>query len=166
MSLQSSSSTPGIAAETPGVGTPVIVDVFARTNKGGTVQFSHEWRWGDKGPSQGNGAIIIPKRRPHDPETPMHFHLRDETNPKRGFIFKDNQGAAMWVKRDGCPDDYPRCDDRQIPPGEMDNQRMLLKAVNINSEECTLHYRLWFKDKDGEWDSYDPEIINGGKGAV
>jgi hypothetical protein len=166
MSLESSSPTPEAASETPRPGTPVIVDIFAKTKRDGTAEFSHEWRWDGQAGSQGKGPIIVPKRRAKDPETSMHFHLRDETKPKRGFFFADKAGVAMWVKRDTCPAASPRCDDSQIPPAEMDNQRMLLKAVNINSEECTLHYRLWFKDKDGEWDSYDPEIINGGKGAV
>lgn len=154
------------ASATAPPGTPVTVDVFARSKRDGTVEFSHDWRWGEDGPSQGKGAIIIPQRRPNEPETPMHFHLRDETNPRRGFVFSDKHGAAMWVKRDCCPSESPRCDDAQIPPAEMETGLKLLKAVNVNSEECTLHYRLWFKDREGGWDSYDPEIINGGKGVA
>lgn len=161
-----SSSTPKSASPTPEAGTPVIVDVFAKPKPDGTVEFSHEWRWGEGGPSQGKGKIVIPQRRPRDPETPMHFQLKDQTNPKRGFVFSDNQGAAMWVRRDCCPPDRPRSDDSEIPHTEMENHRNLLKVVNINSEECTLHYRLWFRDRDGKLDSYDPEIINGGKGAA
>jgi hypothetical protein len=166
MTEQSMSTAPESAPEIRSLGTPVIVDIFARTRDDGTVEFTHAWRWGEKGPSQGNDKIIIPTRRPNDPETPMHFHLRDQTDPKRGLIFSDKQGAAMWVKRDSCPPDQPRCDDAQIPPAEMETGLKLLKVVNINSEKCTLHYRLWFKDREGEWESYDPEIINGGKGQA
>ncbi len=154
------------APETARAGTPVIVDVFARTGADDSVEFTHAWRWGEKGPSEGNGSIKIPERRPNDPETPMHFHLRDQTDPKRGLVFSDKQGAAMWVNRDCCPPDSPRCDDPQIPHAEMETGLKLLKVVNRNSEECTLHYRLWFKDRDGKRESYDPDIINGGKGRL
>ena len=160
------SSTPESAPAACRPGTPVKVEVFAKSKDDGTVEFSHEWRWGEDGPCQGKGRIVIPQRRPNDPETPMYFHLRDETKPKRGFVFSDKQGAAMWVKRGCCPAEGARCDDPQIPAAEMETGLKLLKAVNTNSEECTLHYRLWFKDRDGDWDSYDPEIINGGKGAA
>ena len=167
MTEQPSSTAPESAPQIRSLGPPVIVDVFARTKDGDKVEFTHAWKWGEKGPNQGNGKIIIPTRRPDGPETPMHFHLHDQTDdPKRGLVFSDNQGAAMWVKRDGCPPDRPRCDDRQIPPADMETGLKLLKVVNINSEKCTLHYRLWFKDRAGKTESYDPEIINGGKGAA
>ena len=144
----------------------MIVDVFARTMPGGKVEFSHEWRWGEDGPSQGSGTIKIPQRSEHEPGTPMHFHLRDETRPNRGFRFSPNQGSAMWVKRDCCPPDDPRCDDPEIPPEKMEVTPKLLKVCNENSEECTLHYRLWFEDKEGYPADYDPDITNGGKGAA
>ena len=166
MTEQPSSTAPESAPEIRALGPPVIVDVFARTKDDGTVEFSHAWKWGEKGPSEGNGPIKIPERRANGPETPMHFHIHDQTDPKRGLAFSDKQGAAMWVKRDSCPPDRPRCDDGQIPPAEMVRELKVLKVVNINSEKCTLHYRLWFKDRAGEWESYDPEIINGGKGAA
>jgi hypothetical protein len=38
----------------------------------------------------------------------------------------------------------------------------LLKVFDENSEECTLHYRLRFKDRAGNAESYDPDITNGG----
>lgn len=143
-------------------GTPVIVDVYATTNADGSVTWSHEWRW-ENGSSQGSGTIKIPKRLPSEPGTPMHFHLRDQTEPKREFVFDNNQGAAMWVRKDSCPPELQRCDDWQIPPDQMDTAPKLLKAFNLNSEECNLHYRLWFKDKDGKPGTYDPDITNGGK---
>jgi hypothetical protein len=156
-----SKTKPALLTAKPG--TKVIVDVFATTKPDGRVEFAHEWRWGENGPSEGNGTIHIPKRLPSEPGTPMQFHLRDETNPKRELVFSDNQGATMWVLRDTCPPGEERCDDPQIPPDQMDTAPKLLKAFNMNSEKCNLHYRLWFKDKDGQTDSYDPDITNGGK---
>ena len=146
-------------------GTPVFVDVYATTS-GGVTQWSHEWRWGENGPSEGKGTIDIPQRKPNEPGTQMHFRLQDQTNPKRGYQYDENQGAAMWVKRDTCPPPDQRCDDTQIPPDQMDAGSKLLKAFNVNSDECNLHYRLWFRDKDGNPDSYDPDITNGGKSVA
>src|SRR5512132_1725607 len=40
-------------AEPPG--TPVFVDVFARTLPDGSVEFTHEWRWKENGPIEGSG---------------------------------------------------------------------------------------------------------------
>jgi hypothetical protein len=141
---------------------PVYVDVYAKT-VGGITEWSHEWRWGENGPSEGNGTIDIPERKPDEPGTRMHFYLRDQTDPKCGYQYDDNQGAAMWVKRDSCPPHDERSDDPQIPPDQMETAPKLLKAFNVNSDKCNLHYRLWFKDKNGNPDSYDPDITNGGK---
>jgi hypothetical protein len=143
-------------------GKAVIVDVFARAERDGRVTFSHEWRWGS-GPSEGTGTIKIPKRLPSEPGTMLHFHLRDETSPKRHLEFAEKEGAAMWVLRNACPPEWKRSDDPQIPPDRMVTGPKLLKVFDENSEECDLHYRLWFQDKDGNWDAYDPDIKNGGK---
>jgi hypothetical protein len=145
-----------------GAGKPVIVDVFARNGPNGRVAFSHDWRW-ENGPSEGNGTIKIPKRLPSEPGTMLHFNLRDETDPKRHLEFAKKDGAAMWVLRNACPPEDKRCDDAEIPPDRMVTQPKLLKAFDENSEECDLHYRLWVRDKDGNWDAYDPDIKNGGK---
>ena len=149
----------------PAPGTPVFVDVYAKT-EGGATKWSHDWRWGENGPSQGNGTIEIPQRKPDEPGTDMHFYLRDQTDPNCGYQYDKNQGAAMWVKRDSCPADDKRCDDPQIPADQIVTSPKLLKAFNVNSDMCNLHYRLWFKDKDGKPDSYDPDITNGGKSSV
>ena len=146
----------------PPPGTPCIVDVFAKTTADGKVEFSHEWRW-ENGPSEGHGTIKVPTRLESEPGTPIHFHLRDETKPNRGFTFAKEQGAAMWVQRGSCPSGDERCDDSEFPPDQMDVKPKLLKAHNLNSEECTLHYRLWVEDKEGYRDSYDPDVTNGGK---
>ena len=155
--------SPGVETDhTEPPGTPVFVDVFARTGPGG-VEFSHEWRWREDGPSEGNGAIEIPARKANDPGTPLHFHLCDETKPKRRLAFFENQGAAMWVLRTACPPESKRCDDTEIPADRMIVTPRVLRAFDVNDEECTLHYRLWFSDQDGNLKSYDPDITNGGK---
>lgn len=149
------------AANGPPAGTPVIVDVLARTAAGGGVDFSHSWRWQDGTPG-GSGSIDIPRRGKDDNGTPIHFHLRDETQPNRGLDFTDDLHGAMWVQRDGCPQE--RSADPEIPADQMNATPNLLKVFNKNSEECTLHYRLRFKDRQGNAESYDPDIRNGGTG--
>lgn len=146
----------------PAPGTPVFCDVIAKTGPNG-VQFSHEWRWGEHGKSEGKGSIVVPKRKPKEDGTPLHFDLRDDTDPKRHLKFAENQGAAMWVMRDTCPPEGKRCDDSEIPADQMEFSATKLKAFDLNDEECTLHYRLWFEDRDGNRETYDPDIRNGGK---
>ena len=136
-------------------GKPAIVDVHADSDGAGGVSYWHEWRWQD-GPSEGKGTIDVPKRGENDPGTPIHFHLHDNTG--RGFNFADD---AIWVKRDGCPE--AQCGDSEIPDDKIQCTPNLLKVFNENNEECRLHYRLRFTDKDGQPDSYDPDIKNGGK---
>ena len=147
------------ATEGPPAGTPVIVNVTARTAADGGVDFSHSWRWPDGTPG-GNGSINVPQRTKNEDGTPIHFHLNDETDPNRGLDFTDDIHGPMWVQRDGCPQE--RSVDSELPPGQMNASPNLLRVFNKNSEECTLHYRLRFKDKDGKPESYDPDIKNGG----
>jgi hypothetical protein len=150
----------GQAIDGPPAGTPVIVEVLARTGADGSVEFSHDWRWQNGMPGGGSGAIEVPKRGKDEDGTLIHFHLRDETQPNRGLDFTDDIQGAMWVKRENCPDE--RSEDPEIPPGQMDASPNLLKVFDKNSEECTLHYRLRFKDRHGNAVSYDPDIKNGG----
>ncbi|MEO7635546.1 MAG: hypothetical protein ABIS38_07870 [Sphingomicrobium sp.] len=164
MKEQALSSSPGAEPMLVRPGIPVFVDIIARTNPDGGVEWSHDWRWDEDGSSKGKGAIIIPKREKKDPGTRMHFMLKDQTDPKRHFVFFDNKGAALWVMRDCCPPADVRSDDTEFPADEFVSARHQLTALNRNSDACTLHYRLWFKDKAGEIESYDPAIINGGKG--
>ena len=138
-------------------GKPAVVDVHAETSDGG-ISFWHEWRW-ESGPSEGNGTIKIPPRSANDPGTPIHFHLNDKTG--QGLYFTDDDLGAIWVKRDDCP--TSQCSDSQIPVAMIEQKPQLLKVFNVNSEQCTLHYRLRFKDKNGDPESYDPDIKNGGK---
>jgi len=146
----------------PDPGTPVIVDVLARTNADGSVGFSHQWRW-QNGLPGGSQGIAIPARGKNDPGTPIHFHLRDQTDPARGLDFTDEANGVMWVKRGNqCPGDHEQCQDPEIPPDQMQRSPNLLKVFNRNSDACTLHYRLRFKDHAGKSESYDPDITNGG----
>src|SRR6185503_11592679 len=105
-------------SEGPAAGTPVIVDVFARSIAGGGVEFSQRWRWEDGTPG-GNGSIDVPKRKQDQPGTPIHFHFRDETVPRRGLDFTDDADGPMWVLRDSCPPEHQKCEDPQIPAGKM-----------------------------------------------
>jgi hypothetical protein len=145
----------------PAAGTPVIVDVFAETSADGTVAFRHEWRWQDGTPG-GKGSIGVPARKAHEPGTPIHFHLRDQTQPRRGLDFTDDSNGAMWVLRDSCPPDGAKSEDPEVPSSKMERSPNLLKVFDENSEACTLHYRLRFKDRDGNDVSYDPDLTNGG----
>lgn len=145
----------------PQPGTPVIVDVIASQLVDGSIEFRHEWRWQDGTPG-GKGSIGIPARKPSEPGTPIHFHLKDETRPPKGLTYTDDADGAMWVKRGSCPAGGTRSEDPQMPPDQMDRSPKLLKVFNVNSEVCTLHYRLRFKDRAGNAESYDPDITNGG----
>lgn len=145
----------------PRPGTPVIVDVVARTHADGSVGFSHSWRWQDGTPG-GNGSIGVPPRKADEPGTPIHFHLRDQTQPRKGLDFTDDADGAIWVLRDSCPPAGQRCDDPQIPTDRIVRSPNLLKVFDENSDECTLHYRLRFKDRAGNAEAYDPDITNGG----
>jgi hypothetical protein len=161
MPEQESTLTSHTGRAGPPPGTPAIVDVIARAMPDGSVGFSHAWRWQDGTPG-GNGSIGIPARKPSEPGTPIHFHLRDETRPPRGLAFTDDPEGAMWVLRNSCPPEDQRCDDPQIPTDRIVRSPNLLRVFNENSEECTLHYRLRFKDRTGKAESYDPDITNGG----
>jgi len=48
----------------------------------------------------------------------------------------------------------------------MERHNHLLKVVDNNSKECTLHYRLRFTDRAGRHVSYDPDIKNGGTNSL
>ena len=156
----SSEAQPEGKAEPPG--TPIFVEVTAKTGANG-IEFSHVWRWNENGPSQGSGTIKVPARKDNQPGTPMHFRLNDETDPKRHLKFAERDGAAMWVLRDSCPPESTICKDPEFPLDKMKVTSSELKAFDTNSDECTLHYRLWFTDKDGKYETYDPDITNGGK---
>jgi len=158
---QTDQAAPGQTAG-PAAGTPAIVDVIARTKPTGEVEFSHQWRWNDGTPGGGNGRIDVPRRKVDEPGTPIHFHLKDQTYPNRGLDFADDDLGPIWVLKDRCPPDGKRCDDPEIPADQIERTPNLLKVLDLNNEECTLHYRLRFKDKVGRPEAYDPAIRNGG----
>jgi hypothetical protein len=158
VSVQQSDQAAPQQSAGPPPGTPATVNVIARTKTGGGVEFSHEWRWQNGHPG-GNGDIEVPQRKKSEPATPIHFHLRDETQPNRGLDFADD---PIWVLRDSCPPDGQPCGDSEIPADEIQRSNNLLKVVDLNSEPCTLHYRLRFTDREGRPEAYDPAIKNGG----
>lgn len=139
-------------------GSPAVVDVYADVGSDGSLAFSHEWRW-ENGPSEGKGSINVPKRAEHEPGTPIHFHLHDQTTSHLNF--SDDALGAIWVSRTGCPE--TAASDDEIPQQGIEVHPKLLKLFNANNEECVLHYCLRFTSKDGQTESYDPEIKNGGK---
>jgi len=145
----------GTQSEAKG-GKPVIVDVFANGCATGGIEFSHEWRFED-GPSQGDGTIEVPKAKPSDPATSIHFHLHDRTGQSLRF----DEDDPIWVKRSECP--CESSEDPEIPRDGIDVHPKLLKITDRNSEECELHYNLRFKDRDGGLAEYDPSIRNGGR---
>ena len=156
MTGQTSGSTWAQSTKPP-PGTPAIVDVTIEPAASG-ISVSHEWRW-HNGPSEGKGTIDVPQCAHGDDGTPIHFHLHD--NSGRNFNFCDDADGAIWIKRDGCPES--KSGDSEIPGDKIQRTPNLLKVFNENSEECTLHYRLRFVDKDGQSESYDPDIKNGGR---
>lgn len=141
---------------------PVIADVTA-SQVGGRIQFDLTWRKeGD--PNGKKGPIVIEKGAP---ETPIHFHLHDDTGLK--LSFKPEATEAMWVNTSGCPPQGPGNGGGQISFDSSSNR--LLKVSDGNSgAACTLYYMLRFDgdrhvDPDGKSYppyEYDPEIRNGG----
>lgn len=136
-------------------GTPVVVDVCADLDPMGRVCFDHEWRF-EGSPTKARGRIDIPKAQPKDPGTPIHFHLRDNTRRNLRFDERD----PIWVKRSECPEES--CEDREIPRDSIDANANLLKILDLNNEECELHYNLRFNSDQGP-EEYDPSIRNGGR---
>jgi hypothetical protein len=150
-------------SNTPKAGTPAIVRVVARTNRTGRVVFSHRWHWEGQA-AQHRGRINVPPRDPGEEPTPIHFHLKDDTRPARRLVFADD--GPMWVRRSSCPEASQPCGDSQVPANKMERHNHLLKVVDNNSKECTLHYRLRFTDRAGRHVSYDPDIKNGGTNSL
>lgn len=152
--MSTQESQPNQASARP-PGTPVMADVFARPRGGGGIAFSLEWRFeGDGG--KHNGPIDLPAKKAADPGTPIHFQLRDETDRKLRFDPAD----PIWVSRIQCP--YSPSSDPEIPTDQVKGNPNLLKVLDINKDQCELHYTLLFRDGDGKLEPYDPMIRNGG----
>jgi hypothetical protein len=140
----------------PVAGKPIHVDVLAEPDGKG-VRFSHSWRFEDGQPQDGS-AIQVPRRKKDDPATSIRFHLIDRTQRKLRFDDAD----PIWVDRDCCPEQQSR--DAEIPAEDVKAVGITLSVTDLNSEQCTLHYNLRFRDRDGASECYDPEIKNGGIG--
>ena len=135
----------------PGAGTPIKVDVYAEDDGNGNVSWSHEWRF-ENGGGGGQGTIEVPRKDKGQPGTPIQFHLRDKT--RIGLSFASD---PIWVDRIACP--QSPASDPEITG--INPQRNVLKLVDLNEDECVLHYSLRF-DPDPDRYCYDPDIRNGG----
>ena len=139
----------------PGPGTPIKVDVYADDDGSGNVSWSHEWRF-DNGAGGGHGTIDVPRKAKGQPGTPIQFHIRDRT--RIGLSFASD---PIWVDRNSCP--LARASDPEIT--DVDPQRNVLKLVDLNEDQCVLHYSLRF-EPDPDRYCYDPDIRNGGSTFV
>ena len=141
--------------QAPPPGTPVFVDVYAKTSPSGGVEWSHEWHFQNQRPK--GGAIDIPQKDKGQPGTPIKFKLHDRTEPRLGLRFVDGDDA-IWVDRTTCPESGPARDPEivLIEPSET-----ILRVVDMNQDDCTLHYNLRFEPDPCRY-YYDPEIRNGG----
>lgn len=139
----------------PPPGTPVFVEIYADSSPGGGVAWSHKWRFQNY--SEKTGTIDIPKKDRGQPGTPIQFKVNDRTEPRIGLRFVDGDDA-IWVDRTTCPQSDPARDPeitRIAPSGTV------LRVLDLNDDECTLHYNLRFEPDPNRY-YYDPEIRNGG----
>lgn len=138
----------------PAPGTIVYVDVYADTAPNGSVEWSHQWNFRNYSPK--TGRIEIPRKGKGEPATPIQFEIHDRTEPRVGLRFVDGKDA-IWVSRIACP--RSTASDPEItgiaPSGTE------LKVVDLNQDECILHYNLRFQPDPARY-YYDPEIRNGG----
>lgn len=129
-------------------GTPVIVDVFAEP------EFRHRWRF-EGGSDEGDGPIKIPEKDVGQPGTPIHFHFHPGGS---GLTFLQDNENVIWCDRNSCPTAGPKSDPEIT---NINVSPMLLRVMDLNQDECTLHYNLRFSP-DPDRNFYDPEIQNGG----
>jgi len=156
----------------PGSTRNVHIDVFAKTDGKGFVDFSHKWKFDDRPgyPSDPGGMIDLPAGKT---AYQLHFHLKDETDPKKDLTFIDPCSEAMWVT---AGDDCPKCAGNgagQIQFNHPPNQHQLIvDDLNSNVPEMIFKYALRFDGKAGEQPGnppkqcppyeYDPDFKNGG----
>ena len=138
----------------PPPGTRVFVDVYADTAPNGSVVWSHKWRFADQ-PENG-GEIVVPAKDKGQPGTPIQFKLHDRTQPKVGLTFVPSD-EAIWVDRVDCPN--ASIHDAEI--ANIEPSETVLKLLDLNNDECTLHYNLRFNPDPIRY-CYDPTIKNGG----
>jgi hypothetical protein len=136
---------------------PVFVDVYAHNDKNGDVKFCHDWRLQANGPSQGDGAIEVPRGTKR---SPIHFQLHDDTGRQLKF-FQDAR-ESIWARVGKCPE--AEGNGGQIDFAQAQSGGQTLRVDNDNSAQCELHYALRFKDKNDKIWVYDPIISNKGGG--
>lgn len=149
----------------------VHVDVFANTSKDGFVEFSHEWKFEDGPPPKDpTGTIDLPEGKT---AYRLHFHLRDQTSPRKDLSFIAPSSEAMWV---AVGDDCPTCAGNgagQILFRHPDNpQHLVVDDLNSNVPAMVFQYALRFDGAQGEQAGnppkqcppyeYDPDFKNGG----
>ena len=151
----------------------VHVDVFANTNKEGFVEFSHKWRFEDRplpADADPEGMIDLPAGRT---AYQLHFHLRDNTDPRKDLSFIAPCSEAMWV---AVGEECPTCAGNgagQIQFKHDPNPHLLVvDDLNSNVPAMVFKYALRFDGLDGHQPGnppkpcppyeYDPDLKNGG----
>lgn len=93
------------------------------------------------------------------------FHLDDKTSPKKGLVFQQQLGDALWVREEskGCP--QTKCAMNGVfEPIYLSSDRRELTVVNLNQVEQKLAFALNVEDSAGASFSYDPIVDNNNGG--
>ena len=148
----------------------VHVDVFANT-KEGFVEFSHKWKFEDEPPPpDSEGMIDLPAGKT---AYQLHFHLKDNTDPKMDLSFIDQASEAMWVAVGGdCPTCAGNGAGQILFNHEPSKQTLVVDDLNSNVPAMKFKYALRFEGAKGQQAGdppkqcppyeYDPEFKNGG----
>ncbi|HVM39051.1 MAG TPA: hypothetical protein VM265_11780 [Sphingomicrobium sp.] len=146
--------------ETPGQpGTPVLVEVYAQPCPKDQIAWSSRWKFRGSSHWQ-EDPIVIPAKKADQAATPIQFDLIDSTG--RGLKFEAAAEHAIWSRRNQCPDEDQPCHDSELELSCGAPQLKRLTVLDRNTVECSVFYRLRFRDRNGKPVSYDPEIRNGG----
>lgn len=146
----------------------VQVDVFA-IRDGDDILFTHAWkRQGE--PARRKGKIVIPHG---EGDVPIHFHLRNKTDPRIHLEFLADPAQAMWVDTRDCPTGAGngggqiRFNSHPNPSPDPSHPNQLIVTDDNSGGDLTLHYALRFTGDvvgSGPPYEYDPIIKNGGGG--
>ena len=147
----------------------VDIHVRAYTEASGLVDFSQEWKFEDEPGDPKPGRIDLPEGKV---AYEFHFHLHDDTDPKKKLKFIDPCEEAMWV---AVGTDCPRRAGNgsgQIRFGHPYNtHQLVVDDLNSNVPAMLFKYALRFDGEDGEQVGkstlcppyeYDPDFKNGG----
>jgi len=149
----------------------VHVDVFANTSKEGFVEFSHKWKFEDEPPPpDSEGMIDLPAGKT---AYQLHFHLKDNTDPKMDLSFIDQASEAMWVAvGDVCPTCAGNGAGQILFNHEPSKQQLVVDDLNSNVPAMKFKYALRFEGAKGQQAGdppkqcppyeYDPDFKNGG----